>query len=59
MADLVPADVQAVAAAFGMALAGDDLAEVTHRLNAMRDALTPLGDLPLGAVVPAPPSPDA
>jgi hypothetical protein len=58
-ADLVPADVRALAAALGLALTGDDLAEVTHRLNAMRDALAPLADLPLDTVVPTPPSPDA
>ena len=59
MADLRPDDVRALAAALGLALAGDDLTEVTHRLNAMRDALAPLADLSLGAVLPAPPAPDA
>jgi hypothetical protein len=58
MADLAPTDVQALAAAFGLTLAGDDLTEVTHRLNAMRDALAPLGELPLDSVAPAPPSAD-
>jgi hypothetical protein len=58
-ADLTPADVRALAAGLGLALAGDDLAEVTHRLNAMREALAPLADLPLDSVVPAAPSPDA
>ena len=57
MPDLPPADVQALAAAFGLRLAGEDLAEVTHRLNAMRDALAPLADLPLDTVLPAPPTP--
>ena len=59
MADLAPSAVQALAAALGLTLAGDDLTEVTHRLNAMRDALLPLADLPLDRAVPAPPSPDA
>ena len=59
MADLAPAEVQALAAAFGLSLSGEDLAEVTHRLNAMRDALAPLGALPLLDVPPAPPEPDA
>ena len=58
-ADLTPADVRALAAALGLALAGDDLEEVTHRLNAMRDALAPLADLPLATALPAPPAPDA
>ena len=57
MPDLTPADVQALAAAFGLRLAGEDLTEVTHRLNAMRDALAPLADLPLDTVLPAPPTP--
>jgi len=57
--DLAPADVAALAAAFGLHLAGEDLTEVTHRLNAMRDALAPLAGLSLDSVSPAPPSPDA
>jgi hypothetical protein len=56
--DLTPADVRALASAFGLALTGDDLAEVTHRLNAMRDALAPLAALPLEPVEPVPPSPE-
>jgi hypothetical protein len=57
MPDLTPADIRALAAAFGLRLDGEDLAEVTHRLNAMRDALAPLADLPLDTVLPAPPTP--
>ena len=57
--DLTPTEVTALAAAHGFHLAGEDLSEVTHRLNAMRDALAPLAALPLENVSPAPPSPDA
>ena len=57
--DLTPAEVAALAAAYGLHLTGEDLTEVTHRLNAMRDALAPLAALPLESVTPAPPSPDA
>ena len=57
--DLTPVEVAALAAAYGLHLAGEDLTEVTHRLNAMRDALVPLATLPLESVEPAPPSPDA
>ena len=57
--DLTPTEVAALAAAYGLPLAGEDLTEVTHRLNAMRDALAPLAALPLDTVTPAPPSPDA
>ena len=57
--DLTPAEVAALAAAYGLQLAGEDLTEVTHRLNAMRDALAPLSELALESVSPAPPSPDA
>lgn len=59
MADLTPSDVRALATAYGLSLTGDDLSEVTHRLNAMRDALAPLGELALEAVLPAAPSLDA
>jgi hypothetical protein len=57
--DLTPVEVAALAAAYSMRLAGEDLTEVTHRLNAMRDALAPLAELALEHVSPAPPSPDA
>ena len=56
--DLTPDAVRALAAAFGLHPTGEDLAEVTHRLNAMRDALEPLGSLPLDDVDPAPPAPE-
>ena len=57
--DLTPSEVAALAAVHGLHLAGDDLTEVTHRLNAMRDALAPLAGLALDTVTPSPPSPDA
>ena len=55
--DLTPADVRALAATLGLTPTEDDLIEVTHRLNAMRDALAPLATLPLDTVEPAPPAP--
>ena len=57
MTDLTPAEVRALAASMGLTLTDDDLTEVTHRLNAMRDALAPLATLPLASVEPAPPTP--
>jgi hypothetical protein len=57
MPDLTVADVKALAAAFGLVASDDDLAEVTHRLNAMREALAPLAALPLDTAEPAPPAP--
>jgi hypothetical protein len=56
-ADLSPAEVRALAVTLGLTLTDDDLSEVTHRLNAMRDALAPLADLPLTSVEPTPPTP--
>ena len=55
--DLTPAEVEALAAALGLTPTPEDLVEVTHRLNAMRDALAPLAALPLDTVEPAPPTP--
>jgi hypothetical protein len=55
--DLSPAEVMALAAALGLAPTAEDLVEVTHRLNAMRDALAPLAALPLDTVEPVPPAP--
>ena len=55
--DLVPTEVRALAAALGLHPSDDDLEEVTHRLNAMRDALAPLAGLPLHTVEPNPPTP--
>ena len=59
-ADLSEAEVRALGAALGLAIAPDDLVEVTHRLNAFVAALVPLGDLPAGGpeAVPAPVDPD-
>ncbi|MBI4610529.1 MAG: hypothetical protein HY726_16140 [Candidatus Rokubacteria bacterium] len=54
VADLTPEQVAAMAAACGLPMAPDDLAEVTHRLNALLDALAPLGELPLNEVEPTP-----
>ncbi len=60
MADLSQAEVRGVGRALGLDIAGDDLAEVTHRLNAFVEALAPLGSLPPGGPepVPAPVDPD-
>lgn len=56
--DLSPADVRALARALGLAPTDEDLVEVAHRLNAMRDALAALSALPLDTVEPAPPAPE-
>jgi hypothetical protein len=53
--DLTPDAVRTLAMAFGLAPTDEDLVEVTHRLNAMREALAPLGALPLDDVDPSPP----
>ena len=50
--------VLAMAAALGLPVTPDDVAEVTHRLNALLEALAPLADLPLDAVEPVPLAPD-
>jgi hypothetical protein len=55
--DLTPDQVRALAASLGLTPTDDDLAEVTHRLNAMRDALAPLASLPLLPAEPTPPAP--
>jgi hypothetical protein len=55
---LTPEHVQAMAAAVGLSLTGDDLTEVTHRLNGLLEALQPLDDLPLDSVEPLPILPD-
>ena len=55
--DLTPAEVEALAASLGLSPTPDDVLEVTHRLNAMRDALAPLATLPLDTVEPTPPAP--
>jgi hypothetical protein len=56
--ELTTEQVAALAAAIGLPLTPDDLAEVTHRLNALVDALAPLGELPLETVEPVPGLPD-
>lgn len=60
MADLTAAQVSAMGGALGLDITGDDLTEVTHRLNAFIEALAPLGELPAGGPepVPAPVDPD-
>ena len=55
--DLSPADVRTLAATLGLHPTDDDLEEVTHRLNAMRDALAALASLPLDTAEPNPPTP--
>jgi len=54
VSDLTTADVAALAAALGLPVTPDDLVEVTHRLNALVEALAPLTDLPLETVEPTP-----
>ena len=58
MSELTPEQVHAMATALGLALAGEDLTEVTHRLNGLLQALQPLDDLPLDDVEPLPILPD-
>ncbi len=42
MADLAPEDVRRLAASLSLPLAGDDVTEIAHRLNAFLDALAAL-----------------
>lgn len=58
MSDLSEPHVQALAAALGLELSGEDLAEVTHRLNAFVDALRPLAGLGPEGPDPLPVVPD-
>ena len=58
MADLTTEQVSALASTLGLTLTPDDLAEVTHRLNALVEALAPLNDWPLESVEPVPALPD-
>jgi hypothetical protein len=58
MPDLTTEQVAALAAAAGVPLPPDDVVEVTHRLNALLDALAPLADLPLETVEPLASLPD-
>jgi hypothetical protein len=54
VSDLTTDHVAALAAALGLPVTPDDLIEVTHRLNALIEALEPLAALPLETVEPAP-----
>jgi hypothetical protein len=54
MPDLTQAEVTAMANAVGLTVTPDDLVEVTHRLNALLEALAPLGALALEAAEPVP-----
>lgn len=54
MTDLTTEQVGALAAALGLPATPDDVAEVTHRLNALLEALAPLAELPLERVEPVP-----
>ena len=54
MSDLTREQVGALAAALGLPVTPDDVTEVTHRLNALIEALAPLTDLPLEMVEPVP-----
>jgi len=58
MGELTRDQVGAMAAAVGLPVTPDDVAEVTHRLNALLDALAPLAELPLTTVEPVPVLPD-
>jgi hypothetical protein len=60
MAELSPEQIRALAAVAGLPMTDDDLAEVTHRVNAFLEALAPLAALPLETVEPLPldPEPD-
>ncbi len=53
MTELTAEQVGALAAALGLPVTPDDVTEVTHRLNALIDALAPLADLPLETVDPS------
>jgi hypothetical protein len=60
VADLTENEVRALARALQLSLTAEDAAEVTHRLNALIEALAPLTDLPSGGpeAAPAPVDPD-
>ena len=59
MTELTREQVRALAAAAGVPMSDDDLAEVTHRVNAFVEALGPLATLPLETIEPLPVAPDA
>lgn len=52
MADLTPTQIKAMAAAMGLAIAPEDLPEVTYRVNALQEALATLEHPDLDAVEP-------
>ena len=54
MTDLTTGEIGALAAALGLPVTPEDVTEVTHRLNALIEALAPLADLPLETVEPVP-----
>lgn len=54
MSELRTDDVRAMAQALGLPVTADDVAEVTHRLNALLEVLASLADLPLDTVEPIP-----
>jgi hypothetical protein len=58
MPALTSAQVLALAESLGLPVSPDDLAEVTHRLNAFADAIAALRELPLERVEPWPALPD-
>lgn len=51
--DLSPADIQQLASSQGLRIPEGDLAEVTHRFNALLEQLRKLDQLPLDDVDPA------
>jgi hypothetical protein len=54
MNELSLEQVRAMGSALGLPMTPDDASEVTHRLNALLEALAPLTDLPLREVDPSP-----
>lgn len=58
MSNVTPEQVAAAAAQLGLPMTPEDLAEVTHRLNALVEALAPLATLPLEAAEPLPLEPE-
>jgi Asp-tRNA(Asn)/Glu-tRNA(Gln) amidotransferase C subunit len=56
--DLTIDEVAALAASLALPVTPDDLTEVTHRLNALVEALEPLAELPLETVEPVAGLPD-
>jgi hypothetical protein len=52
--DLTTGEISALAVALGLPVTPEDVTEVTHRLNALIEALATLADLPLEMVEPVP-----